>query len=50
MAVNAEAVKQASHAFAEDAKKEIPVQKTYLFWVGISLICFSNIFYEDKNG
>jgi predicted nucleotidyltransferase len=31
MAVNFEAVKQAARAFAEDAKKEVPVQKTYLF-------------------
>ncbi|MDR1897919.1 MAG: hypothetical protein LBR10_14130 [Prevotellaceae bacterium] len=50
MAVDAEAVKQAACAFAEDAKKEIPVQKTLLFWVGINLICFSKIFNEDKNG
>jgi predicted nucleotidyltransferase len=31
MALNFEAVKQAARAFAEDAKKELPVQKTYLF-------------------
>lgn len=49
MTNNAEAVKQAARAFAEDAKKEIPVQKTCLFWVGIGLICFNKIFYEDKN-